>query len=77
MTLVQALLAAVTAETACIIFLFGILLAKNKKQDAELEKCVDDRKALHKKYEDQQKAFSDLYRELWQAGAVRTKEPSA
>ena len=67
MTLVQALLAAVTAETACIIFLFGILMAKNKSQDADLAECKKERKELSDR-------FTALYRELWLAGALPNKE---
>lgn len=62
MTLIQALLSAVTAETACIVFLFGILLLKNKAQDKRLELCEADRQNLHEKHSKMQSELTDVWK---------------
>jgi len=74
MTLIQALLVAVASETACIVFLFGILMAKNKVQDAELKDCKDERKALQAKIEILQIKIADVWECLAKQGLPHKQE---
>lgn len=76
MTLTQALLAAVAAETACIIFLFGILMAKNKFQDERLAKCEADREGLHNKCTKLQTEVTEVWKSLAHAGIEKLKGSS-
>jgi len=73
MTLIQALIAAVAAETACIVFLFGILMAKNKAQDQRLADCEKDREALHVQLRALQAAVSSMWHELYDREKEKTK----
>ncbi len=67
MTLIQALLAAVGALTACVVFLFGIVMTKNKAQDAKLLECEVDRKGL-------QVQITDMWKQLYLANAIKKPE---
>lgn len=73
MTLTQALLAAVAAETATIVFLFGILMAKNKAQDQRLEKCETDRESLRAQCTALQREVTEVWKSLAQFGVAKAK----
>lgn len=78
MSLTQALLTAVIAETSGIIFLFGIVLSKNKEQDRRLEICEQDRARLNGEAASLQKQIANIWEQLFKAGVkMQPVEPKA